>query len=153
MPDVSTASVQVSTSIGKCYEVVADFEHYPEWVSDLKEVIIRSVDGQRRPKEVAFRAAAFGRSTSYVLEYDYSNAPSVVAWHLIEGDLTTKLDGSYEFEALDDSLTEVTYTLEVELKVPLPGFVKRRAQSRIVHSALEDLKARVELLSSGPSRK
>ncbi len=153
MPDVSTASVQVGASIDRCYEVVADFEHYPDWVSDLKEVIVRSVDDQSRPKEVSFRAAAFGRSTSYVLEYDYSNAPSVVAWHLTEGDLTTKLDGSYEFEALNDSLTEVTYTLEVELKVPLPGFVKRRAQSRIVHSALEDLKARVELLSSGPSRK
>ncbi len=152
MPDVSTASVQVNASIDKCYEVVADFEHYPEWVSDLKEVIVQSVDNKRRPKEVAFRAAAFGRSTSYTLEYDYSNVPSVVAWHLVEGDLTTKLDGSYKFEALNDSRTEVTYTLEVELKVPLPGFVKRRAQSRIVHSALEDLKARVELLSSAPSR-
>jgi hypothetical protein len=28
--------------------------------------------------------------------------------------------------------------------VPLPGFIKRRAQSRIMHTALEELKARVE---------
>ncbi len=43
-----------------------------------------------------------------------------------------------------DGSTEVTYNLEVELRVPLPGFIKRRAQSRIMHTALEELKARVE---------
>jgi len=147
LPDVSKATVLVNAPPAKCYEVVIDFEHYPEWVSDLKEVIVQSTDDTGRPKEVAFRAAAFGRSTSYTLKYDYSLSPEVVAWNLIEGDLTTVLDGSYKFENVDGTKTEVTYTLEVDLKVPLPSFVKRRAQSRIVHSALEDLKARVESLA------
>ncbi|MCL4434100.1 MAG: SRPBCC family protein [Actinobacteria bacterium] len=147
MPDVSTASVLVNAPVAICYEVVVDFEHYPEWVSDLKEVIVHSTDDAGRPEEVAFRAAAFGRSTSYTLKYDYTHSPEVVAWNLVEGDLTTILDGSYKFESIDSTRTEVTYALEVELKVPLPGFVKRRAQSRIVHSALEDLKARVESLA------
>ncbi|MHB8263313.1 MAG: SRPBCC family protein [Acidimicrobiales bacterium] len=147
MPDVSKAIILVNAPPAKCYEVVIDFNHYPEWVSDLKEVIVQSTDNTGRPEEVAFRAAAFGRSTSYTLKYDYSHSPAVVAWNLLQGDLTTVLDGSYKFENVDDTKTEVTYTLEVDLKVPLPGFVKRRAQSRIVHSALEDLKARVESLA------
>jgi len=32
----------------------------------------------------------------------------------------------------------------VELKVPLPGFIKRRAEGRIVGGALRELKARAE---------
>jgi hypothetical protein len=37
----------------------------------------------------------------------------------------------------------VTYTLSIELVVPLPGFVKRRAEVRILNT-LKELKARVE---------
>jgi hypothetical protein len=36
------------------------------------------------------------------------------------------------------------YHLTVELVVPLPGFVKRRAESKIMHNALRELKAHVE---------
>jgi hypothetical protein len=38
----------------------------------------------------------------------------------------------------------VTYTLVVDLKVPIPGFVKRRAEGHILHAAIRDLKSRVE---------
>ena len=68
----------------------------------------------------------------------------MLAWVQTEGDITTKLDGRYVFEPTADGGTEVTYHLEVEMKVPLPGFIKMRAQSRIMSIALRDLKARVE---------
>jgi hypothetical protein len=38
----------------------------------------------------------------------------------------------------------VTYHLEVDLLVPLPGFVKRRAESRIVSAALRSLRTHLE---------
>ena len=34
---------------------------------------------------MTFRAAAFGRSTSYTLAYDYAEAPHVLAWKLHPG--------------------------------------------------------------------
>ena len=71
----------------------------------------------------------------------------MLAWRLTQGDITTKLDGSYVFEADGDAGTEMTYHLEVELRVPIPGFIKMRAQSRIMSTALRELKARAE--SSG----
>jgi hypothetical protein len=61
-----------------------------------------------------------------------------------EGDLTSRLDGAYVFEPTVDGDTEVVYRLVVELKVPIPGFVKRRAEGRIMHTALKNLKARAE---------
>ena len=64
--------------------------------------------------------------------------------HQTEGDITNKLDGRYVFAPSADGGTEVTYHLEAEMKVPLPGFIKMRAQSRIMSIALRDLKARVE---------
>jgi hypothetical protein len=87
-----------------------------------------------------------GRSTSYKLRYDYAKAPEVLAWRLVEGDITRKLDGSYELAPVDGDpdRTQVTYHLEVDLLVPLPGFVKRRAEGRIVTTALRSLRAHLE---------
>ena len=69
----------------------------------------------------------------------------MLSWVQTQGDITSKLDGRYVFKPLSgDGGTEVTYHLEVEMKVPLPGFIKMRAQSRIMSIALRDLKARVE---------
>jgi len=127
-----------------CFAVVRDLERYPEWAADIKEVTVVRRDDEGRPWDVTFRAGAFGRSTSYTLLYDYSGAPEALAWKQVSGDLTSKLDGSYRFEPSPGGGTEVNYELEVGLRVPLPGFIKRRAQSRIMHTALEELKARVE---------
>jgi len=55
-----------------------------------------------------------------------------------------KLDGSYVFKPREDGATDVVYHLEADLKVPLPGFVKDRARGFILHTALKDLKGRVE---------
>jgi ribosome-associated toxin RatA of RatAB toxin-antitoxin module len=134
----------VSADPEACFAVVADVERYPEWVADVKSVEVESRDEQGRPQVVAFRAAAFGRSTSYRLRYDYSEAPRRLAWTQLDGDLTSQMDGSYTFTALPEGGTEICYSLEVALRVPLPGFIKRRAQSRIVHAALAELKSRVE---------
>jgi hypothetical protein len=101
-------------------------------------------DEEGRASRVTFRAAAFGRSTSYTLRYDYGSAPSELSWIQVQGDLTRRLDGSYQLISSGDGSTEILYHLVVDLKVPLPGFVKRRAEGRIMGTALRELKAWVE---------
>jgi hypothetical protein len=91
---------------------------------------------------VEYRASALGRSTHYTLSYDYSQAPERLSWSLAEGDIMRVIDGAYDF-APDGAGTRVTYSLQIELIVPLPGFVKRRAEVRILHT-LKELKTRAE---------
>ena len=144
MAEQATERMIVKASPQRCFEVSADIASYPQWAADIKNVIIESRDAEGRPELVTFRAAAFGRSTSYTLRYEYDAAPGTLAWVQTKGDITSKLDGSYVFKPSDVGGTEVSYHLEVEMKVPLPGFIKMRAQSRIMTIALRDLKARVE---------
>jgi hypothetical protein len=66
--------MSVSASPERCYAVVADIEHYVDWAADIKEIVVEERDGEGRPLVVTWRAAAFGRSTSYTLVYDYSEA-------------------------------------------------------------------------------
>jgi ribosome-associated toxin RatA of RatAB toxin-antitoxin module len=144
MTDQATEQMEVGAPPDRCWEVLLDFERYPEWVGDLKQVEVLERDDSGRGTRVSFRAAAMGRSTSYTLAYDYTEEPRVLAWVLERGDLMRKLDGSYVFDPVDGQRTHVTYHLEAELIVPLPGFVKRRAEGRIMGAALRELKGRVE---------
>jgi ribosome-associated toxin RatA of RatAB toxin-antitoxin module len=146
MADQASQRLAVAASPQQLFDVVTDFDQYPEWIRDLKAVEVVSRDDEGRPLEVRYRAAAMGRSTSYTLRYDYSDAPRILRWRLVEGDIMRRLDGEYEFVpvAEDSGRTEVVYHLTVELVVPLPGFVKRRAESKIMHNALRELKAHVE---------
>jgi len=127
-----------------CYTVLSEFGRYPEWAADIKSVHVDEHDETGRPRVVTYRAAAFGRSTSYTLRYDYSKAPEELSWVQTAGDLTRRLDGSYHLSSTGDGGTEIVYKLVVDLKVPLPGFVKRRAEGRIMGTALRELRAVVE---------
>lgn len=146
MADQATERIVISAPPERCAEVALDVERYPEWAADIKEVTVAERDDQGRASRVTFRAAAYGRSTTYTLAYDHSGAPQRLAWELLEGDIMRRLDGSYQFLPVDDDpdSTEVVYDLVVELLIPLPGFVKRRAESKIMNTALRELKARVE---------
>ncbi len=127
-----------------CYDVVSDFDSYHEWAPDLKEITVVSRDSSGRATRVKFRAAGIGRSNHYTLDYNYSKAPGEISWVQSDGDLTSRLDGAYVFEPSGDGDTQVVYKLVVELKIPLPAFVKRRAESKILSTALRSLKTRAE---------
>jgi hypothetical protein len=140
--------MMIRGSLEDCFGVLTAFERYPEWAADIKAVAIDERDDGGRASLVTFRAAAFGRSTSYTLQYDYSLAPDELSWVQVKGDITRRLDGSYHLTPAGDG-TEIVYRLVVDLKVPLPGFVKRRAEGRIMGTALRELKARVEESNRG----
>ncbi|HVX17128.1 MAG TPA: SRPBCC family protein [Acidimicrobiales bacterium] len=141
----------VDAPVDDCLAVVLDFERYPEWARALKEVTVASRDDEGRPLEVQFRAAGFGHSTTYRLRYDYSGSPGRLSWTLVESDVCRKLDGYYDFRPADGDpgRTEVDYLLEAELVVPLPAFIKRRTELKIIHTALHDLRARIEQQAAG----
>lgn len=146
MTDHAHESTIIDASPEQCFQIAVDFGRYPEWATDVKSVEVLRMDLDGRGGDVNFRAAALGRSTTYTLRYYYGSNPLRVAWRQVDGDITRQLDGEYEFAPVDGApdRTLVTYHLDVELLVPVPGFVKRRAEARIIRTALEDLRRRVE---------
>ena len=146
MLDEATETRIIRASPARCFEIAADVENYGQWTADLKDAQVLERDADERPALVEFRAAAMGRSTTYALRYNHDEAPSRLSWVQESGDITKRLDGWYSFDAIDGEADqcEVTYHLEVELVVPLPGFVKRRAEGRIIHTALDDLQRQAE---------
>ncbi|HWS44374.1 MAG TPA: SRPBCC family protein [Acidimicrobiia bacterium] len=146
MTETASERIRVEAPPDRCWDVAVDFESYPEWVRDVKEARILERDAEGRGRRVEFRAAALGKSIRYILEYDYSEAPHAFSWKFVEGDMLRRLDGTYRFEG-DGGSTRVHYDLAVDLAVPLPGLVKRRAAGLIMGSALKELKKQVEAVA------
>ena len=143
MADTASQTIIIAAAPERVWSIAVDFERYPEWAKDVKDVVVRKRDAEGRPNEVEYRTSALGRSTHYTLAYDYSQAPNVLAWRMLRGDIMRTIDGAYQFAAAPEGGTEVRYDLAIELVVPLPGFVKRRAEVRILNTVRE-LKIRAE---------
>ena len=94
MADQATETMEIAATADRIMAVLLDFDAYPTWAKDLKGVTVDSTDDEGRAREVTFRAAAMGRSTSYTLRYDHG--PSHLGWKLVRGDIMRKLDGSYD---------------------------------------------------------
>lgn len=124
--------------------VITDFERYPEWAQNVKEVKIQESDGQGRPIRVRYRVDAWVMEITYVLAYEYEEHR--LTWQLVEGDQLEALDGEYLLREEDGS-TRVYYKLNVDVAFPLPGFLKQRAAKLILETGLGDLRRRAESLA------
>ena len=143
MAETASDTITIAAAPDTVWAIATDIERYPEWARDVKDVVVTARDSDGRPSQVEFRTSALGRSTHYTLQYDYSQAPQMLAWSMVKGDIQRSIEGAYRFEATNDGGTLVQYDLAIELVVPLPGFVKRRAERRILN-AIKEMKAYAE---------
>ena len=142
MADRTTSSVSIAASGPDVLAVIADFAAYPQWAAAVRsaEVIGRGADG--RPSLVRFSLDAGMIKDSYGLSYEWDD--SGVHWDLAEpGSVISAMTGGYLLADAPGG-TEVTYELSVDLRVPLLGMLKRKAEKVIIDTALKGLKARVE---------
>ena len=143
----------VQAPVQACWAVAIDIAAYPQWVENLTSVEILTTDESGLPATVEFEAQGLGRMSRYVLAYDLSDGPHRIGWSLVSGDLTRAIEGRYLFHDMTEqpgiAVTEVEYELTIDLAVPLPGFVKRRAEDKIVRAALGRFKQRVEGSTDG----
>ena len=143
MAEHAEGSTEIFATPAEVMAVVADFEAYPDWVANLEQAEVLASDRQGRGTRVAYRLQTPWGEQAYTLAYRYQARDAGVSWTYVEGTLED-LTGSYVLEPTDNGTTRVAYLLEIELGVPIPGFLMRQAAKQIVRSALSDLKRRVE---------
>ena len=143
MAETASDTITIEASPDAVWAIATDLERYPVWARDVKDVVITARDADGRPTQVEFRTSALGRSTHYTLAYDYAEAPNVLSWRMVKGDIQRTIEGAYHFGSDGQGGTVVKYDLVIELASPLPGFVKRRAEVRILNT-IRELKVRAE---------
>lgn len=143
MTDQSTQSIVIEADPAAIMAVIADFPAYPEWSKELSRVEVLAHDERGRATEVHFVLDAGVLKDDYTLEYTWADDGLAVDWHLTKGQMQKVQEGRYELRE-DGGRTEVTYTLTVDLAIPMIGLFKRKAEKVIMDTALKGLKRRVE---------
>lgn len=148
MADSSTQSVTISAAPAAIMAVIADFAAYPEWTGAVKTVEITAPGSGSRAARVRFTMDAGLIKDTYELEYSWAPDGLAVTWELVSGQIQKAQHGSYVLRPLAGSpgapATEVTYSLSVELTIPLIGVLRRKAERTIMDTALKELRRRVE---------
>ena len=146
MADRTESRITIDAPAAAVLDIIADFDAYPEWTGAVKqtETIATDVDGWA--EQVRFVLDAGAIKDTYVLGYDWDVAPDgsgTVSWHLVEAQVLKAMEGAYVLEPIAGG-TEVTYRLMVDLKIPILGMLRRKAEKVIIDTALNELKKRAE---------
>ena len=145
-------TVEIEAPIETCFEAIVDYESFPEWQRAVvdTEVLDRHKDGLG--KKVNLVVDAKVRKVDYTLDYRYRR-PTLIEWDFVEGNGINDADGTYTFEDLGDGRTRATYKFGLEVGIPLPGPVARRAHKQTLKGSVEDLKKEAERRAAKPTEK
>lgn len=144
MAEHTRSSITIQATPAEVMAVITDFDRYPEWTGEVKEAEVLARDERGRAEQVRLLLDAGAIKDEHTLAYQWPDA-NEVSWSLVKSRMLRTLDGSYRLVPLaGGQRTEVTYQLTVDVKIPMLGSIKRKAEKVIIDRALAGLKSRVE---------
>jgi ribosome-associated toxin RatA of RatAB toxin-antitoxin module len=144
MAEHTRSSITIDAAPAEVMAVIADFGRYPEWTGEVKEAEVLATDDRGRAEQVRLVLDAGAIKDDHTLAYTWTGE-NAVSWSLVKSQMLRALDGSYSLVPVEGGTrTEVTYQLTVDVKIPMLGMIKRKAEKVIIDRALAGLKKRVE---------
>ncbi|MFJ5994327.1 SRPBCC family protein [Streptomyces sp. NPDC092370] len=143
MAEHTSSSITIEAAPADVMAVIADFARYPDWTGEVKEAEVLKTDAEGRAEQVRLVMDAGAIKDDQVLGYTWTGE-NEVSWTLVKSQMLRSLDGSYILKPSSAGGTEVTYLLTVDVKIPMLGMIKRKAEKVIIDRALAGLKKRVE---------
>jgi ribosome-associated toxin RatA of RatAB toxin-antitoxin module len=143
MSERTSSTITVDASSAEVMRVIAAVEDYPEWTGSVRSVDVLEAGDDGRPLEATFRLDAGAVRDTYTLRYTW-DGDSELSWTLVEAQILTSMNGCYRLTAVSDQHTQVDYELTLDLKIPMIGLLRRKAEKVITDTALKELKKRVE---------
>lgn len=126
------------------FETIVDYRAYPQFADNVvkTQLIQCRQDGAR----VKFFIHLI-RDFNYTLDlfHDY---PKGVYWNLVRGDLFSKMDGAWELERKGKRKLKVTYTVDIEAKLLVPGFIMNQLVSFNLPRVMTNFYERAKVLEA-----
>ncbi|NKT28703.1 cyclase [Rhodococcus hoagii] len=128
---------QVEAAPADVMAAIAAVDRLPEWSSAHKKVIVESTHADGRPCRVRMTVSIMGINDEQVVDYSW-DGDTGMSWTLVESTQQNSQDGSYTLTPKGDG-TLVKFALTVDPKIPLPGFLLKKAQKIALETASQGL--------------
>jgi coenzyme Q-binding protein COQ10 len=139
MPGTSR-SIIIDVSPKIVYDVVTDFESYPDFLDDIREVTIISKTGKKARVSYAIKVI---KTIHYTLDYQLTSPKSVV-WSFVEGNLFKDCKGSWKLDEIEPGVTEATYELDIDFNLFVPKRLTNMVAGSNLPKMMENFKQRAE---------
>jgi ribosome-associated toxin RatA of RatAB toxin-antitoxin module len=103
------------------YSAITQYENYPQFVEGCTSV---KVDRQGAGKaRVTYHVNVMSQDVTYTLDHIESPEKGLVEWTLVDSNFFKKNNGSWQIQSTGNGKTDVHYVIDVEFKIPVPGFI------------------------------
>ena len=133
-------TIIVDTPMAFFYEVITDFESYSDFLSEVRATRILSEN--ENSVQVHYRVDII-KKVEYSLNF-LKEGNHKLSWSLGEGKLMKTNDGAWELEALSDTQTKATYTVDVSARVFVPKAVVNMLVGSTLPATLKQFKDEAE---------
>jgi ribosome-associated toxin RatA of RatAB toxin-antitoxin module len=123
----ATAEIDINAPLETVYDIITDFEAYPEFLNETKEVEV--LKASPKSATVLFKINLI-RKIIYTLEIKLA-PPKSISWHLIEGDLMKKNNGKWKLSE-KKGMTNAHYEIDMQFT----GLVPKAVSNKLIGSSL-----------------
>jgi ribosome-associated toxin RatA of RatAB toxin-antitoxin module len=117
-----SCSAEVDFPIERCWDLVADIEHAPDWQRTLQSVEVRERDPQGRAVLADTVNDAKLRKVRVRVRIEYDE-PNRIRFRQVESQDLDDMEGGWELEAMGPKRTHATYSLGID-PGPIPRFAR-----------------------------
>jgi coenzyme Q-binding protein COQ10 len=139
MPGASI-SVVFDAPIEKCFEIISDYESYPEFLPEVKKIKVANKRGSEC--DVQYEADLGLKVIKYTVHMTEVK-PTKVSWTFIEGEFMKDNRGGWDLVA-DGDKTKGTYNIEVSVGPFVPKSILDTLVKTQLPKLMENFKGRIE---------
>ena len=133
-------SVVINTPAKIIYDVVCDFEKYPNFLPESRQVSVLEKNAKSIIAEFEIKVI---KTLVYTLKFHLSPHKKIT-WSFIEGNLFKDNKGTWSFKEVNKECTEATYEVDIELGILVPGAITRMLVGSNLPQMLAAFKKRAE---------
>lgn len=146
MATSDSREVVIDATPAEILDIIADVENTPTWSPQYQksEVLERHDDG--RPKRAKMTVKAAGLTDDQIIEYTWTD--SSVTWTLVSSGQLKAQDAGYTLTPAGEQ-TKVRFDMKIDLSIPMPGFVVKRALKGGMVTATDGLRDHIVKVKKG----
>lgn len=139
---MASAEIEETIPVSKkrLLEVICAYEEYPDFVEGVKSISVERVSDSEA--HVTYEVNIM-KKVQYTLKTKEDLENGKISWTLAgESDFFTKNSGFWEIEPQGENTCFVRYGVDVEFKVPVPGFILKKLVKGNLPKVVENFKNR-----------
>lgn len=133
-------TVVFNAPIEKCFAVISDYERYPEFLPEVRNIRTSNRRGNEVDVQYEAEVVKVIKYTVHMRE----EGPTKVSWTFIDGEFMKDNKGGWVLEPLGEHQTKATYSIEVAVGALVPKTIVNALVDTQLPRLLENFKRRIE---------